>query len=156
MSKIFIESSKHTGTAVIEILQNCPIFNDKIHAPVTDKEVRADAQVVLEHGKPMLFGKENEKGLVLDGFKLKVVSIGVDGITESDILIHDAFEEDNTLHNMLIKMSMPQMPVAMGIIRSVISESFNNLIHNQIDEVKKSSTINSVNDLLNSGETWKV
>lgn len=156
MSKIFIESSKHTGTSVIEILQNCPIFNDKIHAPVTDKETRSDAQVVLEHGQPMFFGKEKEKGLVLDGFKLKVVEIGVDGVTESDILIHDAFEEDNTLHNMLIKLRMPQMPVAMGIIRSVKSDSYNDLVHAQIEDVKSTSKIKNVNELLNSGETWQV
>lgn len=156
MTKVFIESSKHRGTSTIEILQNCPIFNDKIHAPVTDKEVRDDAQVILEHGEPMLFGKEKEKGLVLDGVKLKIATIGENGVKADDILVHDAYEADNTLHTMLINMKAPDMPVAMGIIRAVKADTFNQRIHDQIEVVTAQSAIKSVNDLLNSGDTWEV
>ena len=157
MSKIFIEASQHKGTSLIEILQNCPIFNDKVHAPITDKENRADAQLILEHGKPMLFGENNSKGIVLNGFKLKAVRLGDNGITESDILVHDAHEEDSTLHSMLIKMSLDKdLPVAMGIIRAVEAPTYNELLHNQIDDVKSTSKINTVDELLLSGDTWEV
>ena len=157
MSKIFIEASKHKGTSLIEILQNCPIFNDKVHAPITDKENRAGSQLILEHGKPVLFGEENSKGIVLDGLKLKAVTIGENGISEADILVHNAKEEDSTLHTMLIKMNLDKdLPVAMGIIRAVESSTYDELLHQQIKDVKSTSKINSVDELLHSGDTWEV
>ena len=119
MTKIFIESSQHQGTSLIEILQNCVIFNDKAHGAVTDKDQKDDFQLHLEHGAPMLFGKDKEKGLRLNGFKLEVITIGENGIQESDVLIHDAYEPDTAIHNMLIKMAPPHFPMALGIIRAI-------------------------------------
>ena len=75
MSNIFIESHKFKGTSLIEILQNCVIFNDGCFTHVTDKKVKEDKQIYLEHGKPMIFGKEKDKGIVLNGLKLEVVTI---------------------------------------------------------------------------------
>ena len=90
MTSLFIEAEKFKGTSLIEILQNCVIFNDGCFTQFTDKKVREDMQMFLEHGKPMIFGKERDKGLVLNGLKLEVVTIGENGVTESDILVHDA------------------------------------------------------------------
>ena len=118
MADIFVKATKHKGTSLIEILQNCVIFNDKTHKAVTSKETRDDYQLHLEEGKPMLFGKENRKGIRLNGFKLEVVTLGENGTTEDDILIHDAKTEDPTLHLMLIKMAPPDFPMALGEIRA--------------------------------------
>ena len=85
-----LAAAKHKGTSVVECLVNCVIFNDGAHGYLAEKETRTDRLIMLEHGKPMIFGKENNKGLVLNGFDLKVVTIGENGITEKDILIHDA------------------------------------------------------------------
>ena len=93
---LFIEADKFKGTALIEVLQNCVIFNDGCYTQYTDKEVKDDKQIYLQHGKPMIFGKERNKGLVLKGLKLEVVTIGENGVTEADILIHDAKESDPT------------------------------------------------------------
>ena len=153
MTEIFLEAEKHQGTSVVEIMQNCVIFNDKVFAEYTDKEVRADNILHVEQGKPMIFGKESNQGLVLNGFKLEQVTIGENGITEADILVHDAREEDSTLHMMLAKL---QMPIVTGVIRDVPDATFDMRMQRQIEETEQSSKFKSVNDLFNSGETWEI
>ncbi len=153
MTAIFVEAEKHQGTSIIEILQNCVIFNKDIFSEYTAKDVKLDNQVYVEHGKPMIFGVESNKGLVLDGFKLKVVTIGKEGVSEKDVLVHDAHEEDSTLHMMLTKL---HMPIVIGIIRAVASDSFEVRMQRQVEEVEKNSPFRSVNDLLASGETWEI
>src|SRR5512137_2089932 len=84
-TQIYIEAAKHKGTSVVEVLQNCVIFNDGIHDGVAGREVRDDRTIILKHGEPMIFGKDNDKGLVLDGLKLKVVKLGENGISEKNL-----------------------------------------------------------------------
>ncbi|MCO6500984.1 MAG: 2-oxoacid:ferredoxin oxidoreductase subunit beta [Vicingus serpentipes] len=156
MVDVMIAAEKHKGTSLIEILQNCIIFNDKVFAGVTAKDVKLDRQLWLEHGKPMIFGAEENKGLVLNGLKLEIVTIGENGVTEADILVHDAYEQDKTLHNLLITMSAPEFPVAFGVIRSVEDNSFDENIWNQIKEEKANAKYSSVDELMNSGVTWEI
>lgn len=156
MTEVMIKAEKYKGTSLIEILQNCVIFNDKVFDGVTNKAVKLDRQLWLEHGEPMIFGKEGNKGIVLNGLKLEVVTIGENGVTAADILIHDAHEKDNTLHNMLIKMKVPEFPVAFGIIRSVEESSFDQNVWDQIAYEKEHSKYNSVDELMNSGVTWEI
>lgn len=153
---IFEASAKHKGTSVVEVLQNCVIYNQGIHSEITDPLHRADRQLLLEHGKPMLFGAENEKGLVFDKGKLKVALIGENGVTEKDILVHDATEIDPTLHMALINMQLPDMPVAFGVIRSVPAYVYDVEMVAQINEVQKKRKITCVDELLKSGNTWEV
>ncbi len=153
---IFEESAKHQGTSVVEVLQNCVIFNNGIHNALTDPNHRADRQLILEQGKPMLFGAEKEKGLVFKNGKLEVAVIGKNGIAESDILVHDATENDPTLHMALINMALPDMPVALGVIRSVSAPVYDTEMKAQIDHVQQNSKISCVDDLLKSGNTWEV
>lgn len=156
MTQIFVESSKHRGTSLIEILQNCVIFNDKTHGAITAKENKDEFQLHLEHGQPMLFGKEKNKGIRLNGFKLEAVTIGENGITEEDILIHDAHEEDITLHMMLIKMQPPNFPMALGIIRAIEAPTYDDLTKGQYELSKENAKFNNVDELLHSGNTWEV
>jgi len=153
MTQLFIDAEKFKGTSLIEVLQNCPIFNDGCYTHITDKAVRADKQIYLEHDKPMIFGKERDKGLVLKGLKLEVVSIGENGITENDILIHDTKESDSTLHSMLVRL---ENPVATGIIRAVEELTFEEREDALTREVKANSKFNKVDDLFFSGETYEV
>ncbi len=153
---IFSLAEKHKGTSVVEVLQNCVIFNNGIHAEITDPNHRADRQLILEHGKPMIFGAENEKGIVFENGKLKVVKIGENGVKESDILVHDSEEEDPTLHMALINMKLPDFPVAFGVIRNVTAPVYDVEMEAQIKEVQKNRKITCVDELLKSGNTWEV
>ena len=151
-----VAAAKHKGTSIVECLVNCVIFNNGAHSWISDKENRADRIIVLEHGKPMIFGKNNDKGLVLDGWNLKVVTIGENGITEKDILVHDAKEEDPTLHYKLAMMTGPDMPIAMGVIRDVEAETYEEAVHNQITDVQSKTNIHNFDDLVNSCEKWDI
>lgn len=153
MTDIFVEAEKFRGTSVMEVLQNCVIFNDAVFDDITNKDTRDDNQLWVEHGKPMIFGKEKNKGLVLNRLKLETVTIGENGITEADILVHDATEEDNTLHQMLAKL---HSPTVMGIIRKVEDSTLGDRVNAQMAEVKKKSKFHSVNDMLLSGDVWEV
>lgn len=152
---ILVEAACHKGMSVTEALVNCVIFNNKTHADYADtKAVRAEHTIYLEHGKPMIFGAQKDKGIILDGLKLKVVKIG-DEYGINDILVHDAHCEDTTLHTMLAKMKYPEFPVAVGIIRQVDRPTYNDEVERQILEQQPSGK-KSANELFFSGETWTV
>jgi len=153
MSALFVEAEKFKGTSLIEVLQNCVIFNDGCFNQYTDKTVKDDQQLFLEHGKPMVFGKNRDKGLMLDGLKLKVVTIGEDGVTQEDLLVHDATEKDPTLHQMLIRCTYP---LATGIIRQVKEPSFEEREAELTAQVKANSPFKNIDDLFFSGETYEV
>jgi 2-oxoglutarate ferredoxin oxidoreductase subunit beta len=138
------------------MLCNCVIFADGIHKVISDPAVRADRTILLEHGKPMIFGANRNKGIVLDGLTLKVVTLGQDGITEKDLLVHDAHTVDPTLHFKLAMMGGEDMPVAMGVIRDVAAPTYDEAVNAQIEEVKGKKPQRTLRDLLLSGETWEV
>lgn len=144
----------HKGYSVCEFLTNCVIFNNGTHGWIATKEDRLERTVVLEHGKPMIFGKDRNKGLVLDGWNLKVVTIGENGVKESDILVHDAKCEDATLHLKLALMDGPDMPIAMGVIRDVECETYDVAVTNQIKEVQAKSKYHTFDELIGSLEQW--
>ncbi|WP_299576939.1 2-oxoacid:ferredoxin oxidoreductase subunit beta [uncultured Sunxiuqinia sp.] len=154
--QVFAEAAKHKGTSIVEVLQNCVIFNDGIHEQIADPKHRAERQLFLEHGKPMIFGKENEKGLVLECGRLKVVTIGENGVTQDDILVHDAKQVDLSIHMQLIQMSLPEFPIAMGVIRAVEAPVYDEELVKQVEEVTANRKVNSMDELLCSGNTWEV
>ena len=155
---IFVAAAKHDGTSVTEMLVNCVIFNDGSHRAFSDREVKADRTITLKHGEKMIFGKNRDKGLMLDkqNLKLKVVTIGQDGITEDDILTHDAHSDNIGIHTMLVDMKYPDYPVALGIIRDVKDKTYDDNVRDQLLEVKANAKIHCVDDLLRSGSTWEV
>ncbi|MBK5208906.1 MAG: 2-oxoacid:ferredoxin oxidoreductase subunit beta [Flavobacteriaceae bacterium] len=153
MTQIFIDAHKFKGTSLVEVLQNCVIFNDGCFTNVTDKDVKEDKQIFLEHGKPMIFGKNRNKGLVLNKLKLEVVTIGEKGITEEDILVHNAKEEDKTLHQMLVRL---EYPLATGIIRSFTDVTLEEREDALTAYVKANSKFKETDDLFFSGETYEV
>lgn len=152
-----VEAAKHDGTSVVEILQNCVIFNDKTFADFAlDKQSREENTIVLKHGEKMVFGKNRDKGLVQLGMKLMVVRIGEGGVTIDDIMTHNAYEPNPGIHMMLVNMRYPNYPVAMGVIRNVADHTYDDEVCVQVENVKKKSTITCVDDLLRSGETWEI
>ncbi|MBT8270377.1 MAG: 2-oxoacid:ferredoxin oxidoreductase subunit beta [Flavobacteriaceae bacterium] len=153
MTQIFIEAEQFKGTSLVEVLQNCPIFNNGAFDEFTDKAVRTDRQLYVEHGQPMIFGANRDKGLVLNGLKLEVVTIGENGITEEDILVHDAKEEDPTLHQMLARL---RFPLVTGVIRSFHDITLEERKDEQNEQVKTDSKFTVTADLFYSGDTYQV
>ncbi|MDR1737503.1 MAG: 2-oxoacid:ferredoxin oxidoreductase subunit beta [Candidatus Symbiothrix sp.] len=154
--EILKAAALHQGTSVVETLQNCVIFNDGIHDNVLGREVRAERTIYLQQGKKMIFGKDNDKGLVQDGFQLKAVTIGQDGYTLDDVLVHDATIEDPTLHLKLALMDGTDLPVALGIIRQVEAPTYDEEVKNQIISVKEKKTARTLKEFLMSGDVWEV
>ena len=152
MKEVFKAAALHKGTSVVEVLQNCVIFNNQIHASITNKETRKDVQIYLEADKPMIFGKERDKGLIYKNNRLRVVKLGENGITEDDILRHDPTNPEDSIHYSLAKMTLPDFPMAMGVIRSCdCNEPYDELYTMQIEAAQKKSKIKNMDDLLNSG-----
>ncbi|MCF8363806.1 MAG: 2-oxoacid:ferredoxin oxidoreductase subunit beta [Prolixibacteraceae bacterium] len=154
--EIFDVAARHIGTSVVEVLQNCVIFSSGIHDEITKGEDREDKQIYLKHGEKMIFGTNKDKGLVLENGKLKAITIGKDGYTIDDVLVHDAKEESLYMHAALINMQMPEMPVAFGVIRAVEAIPYDVAMEGQIAEVQKTRKIKCMDDLLRSGNTWEV
>ena len=152
---IMTRAAKHDGTSVVEVLQNCMIFNDKAHAAITDRAVRDDRTIILEDGKPMIFGKEKNKGLRFNGRCLEAVTIGENGITIDDIMVHHEDTEDTGIHMMLARMH-GDLPVAIGVIRNVKKTSYTQLYEDQMEEQMANGKYKCVDDLLNSGDTWEI
>lgn len=154
--EVLVAAARHKGTSVVEMLQNCVIFNNGIHSWVTDKETRADRTIHLVHGEKMLFGKNNEKGLVRDGFLVKAVTIGEDGYTMDDVLVHDAHCKENFLHQQLAMMDGHELPLALGVIRDVEAPTYNDELHAQVAAVQAKKGFSSLRDMIMAGETWEV
>lgn len=154
---VFVQAEKHKGTSVVEILQNCVIFNDNIHKEIVDKAYRDDRTILLKHGGKMIFGTNMDKGLVLDGFNLKVVTIGQEGYTIEDILVHDASTQDNILHLKLGLMAPENgFPMAIGVIRDVEGLCYDQEVEKMIKDVQTTAKNKTLNDFLMSGEVWEV
>lgn len=154
--EVLTAAALHKGTSVVELLQNCVIYNNGIHNFITDRENRADRTIHLEHGKKMLFGKEMNRGLVQNGFLLKAVEIGKDGYTMDDVLVHDAHTPSNFLHQQLAMMDGHELPLAIGVIRDVEAPSYNEEVDRQVKEVRAKKGFDSLRSMILAGETWEV
>ena len=155
-TNILVQAEHHKGASVVEILQNCVIYFDGAHQAITDKATEKDNQLWIEHGKPMIFGKENNKGIIMREGRLEVAVIGENGITEKDILVHDAHTPDPYVHLQLVRMTLPEFPVVFGVIREVKMPTYERLLEQQIEEVKAlKPKMKTMQDVLNSGNTWE-
>lgn len=153
MTSLFIEAEKFKGTSLIEVLQNCVIFNNGCFTHFTDRKVKEDQQIFLEHGKPMIFGQNKDKGIILKGLNLEVVTIGENGITEEDILVHNAEEKNPTLHQMLVRL---EYPIVTGVIRKVKDVTLEEREQELTQKVKENSVFSKTDDLFFAGDTYEV
>ena len=155
--RILKAAQQHKGAAVCEILQNCVIFNNGCYDPIYTKEARRKNAIYVEHGKPLVFGENEEYGLMQEGFGLKVVKIGENGVTLADILIHDAHATDDTLQLKLAMMDNEHgFPVALGIIRDVEAPTYDEAVNAQIEEVKGKKPYHNFMELLETNDIWEV
>lgn len=154
--EVLVAAARHRGASVVEMLQNCVIFNQGIYSFVSDRELRPDHTIHLRHGEKMLFGKEMNKGLVQDGFLLKAVTIGEDGYTIDDVLTHDAHCQSNFLHQQLAMMDGKSLPLAIGVIRDVEAPVYEEEVDKQTHNVEERKHFGSLRDMIMAGETWEV
>ena len=148
--------AKHKGISFIEVYQNCNIFNDHAFDYFADRSVRSDNVLYLEDGKPMIFGKDRNKGIRMNGAHPEVVTIGENGITEADLLVHDVNLADPSVAFMLARMEQPNFPQPVGIFRAVERATYEDLMVDQIDAAILKSGPGSLEELINSGDTWVV
>ena len=146
----------HHGSAFVEVLQNCNIFNDGAYREFTERDVRDDRMLVLEHGKPMIFGTDRAKGIRLNGLRPEIVTLGENGVTEADLLVHDEESEDPYLAYMLSRMWWPDFPVPVGVLRRTARPTHDQLAVGQIEDAVTRQGAGDLGKLLVSGETWTV
>ena len=153
---VFRRAKEHKGTSLVEIFQNCIVYNDNVFGSFTDREVAEERQVHLEHGQPMVFGKDRDKGLRLDPARLRLeaVTLGENGITEADLLVHD--ETNAMLAQLLAAMEPPALPVALGVLYCDPEPSYESLIAEQRAKRPEQGGPAGIDALLRAGHTWTV
>ena len=154
MQSMIMRSHGHKGTSFMEIYQNCNIFNDGAFSNQTDREQKADTVLILENGEPMLFGSDKNKGIRLDGNTPKVVELG-DKWGMDDVLVHD--ESDYVIASLLSNMTyQPEFPDPIGVLYAVESDTYEDTMVAQLNQAVKKKSNGTVQDLLNTGDTWVV
>jgi len=135
MPVMFERALQHKGASFVEILQNCIIYNDAVFEEFTDKSQSPETTLMVEHGKPMVFGKDGEKGIRIKPGTLvpEVVTLGEDGVSEADLLVHD--ETDATLAHMLTTLAPPEFPLALGVLYCDPTESYENRVHGRVEDL---------------------
>jgi 2-oxoglutarate ferredoxin oxidoreductase subunit beta len=155
LSATLARAAEHRGTAFIEVYQNCNVFNDGAWSYATDKESKTDTIVELEHGKPLIFGKERNKGIRLNGMQPEIVELGK-GISEDDLLFHDERAPEPSLAYLLSRMRYPEFPEPIGVFRAVDAPKYDQELNLQIARAKKEKGEGDLDQLFNYGETWEV
>ncbi|MFH0793824.1 MAG: 2-oxoacid:ferredoxin oxidoreductase subunit beta [bacterium] len=157
LALVLEQAAKHKGTAFVEVYQNCNIFNDGAYDYATNKDTKSDTTLVLEHGKPLIFGKDRDKGIRLNAqFGPEVVKLGENGITEKDLLVHNEKAEDPSLAFMLSRLAHPDFPEPIGVFRAVERPTFDGLVEDQIEQAIEKRGEGVLQKLLTGNETWTV
>ncbi len=155
LGEILFRAAMHPGTSVVEVYQNCNVFNDGAWTYAQDKATRADTTIELEHGKPLIFGKNRDKGIRLNGLTPEIVDLTTGEFAVDDLLFHDE-KADPVLVNIFTKMQHPDFPEPIGIFRAVEQPIYEHQVNGQIDEAINRQGAGDLNKLFNSGETWVV
>ncbi len=157
LQEMIKRAAAHKGAAFIEIFQNCSIFNDGAFDVLTDKKTKDDNVLVLEHGKPMLFGANKNKGIIMDGAKPKVVEVGNGSHRVEDILVHDEFDESPVLATLLAHLTDDAtMPTPIGIFRQISKATYDGEVEAQIHTVTDKKGKGDLEKVLFAGNTWEV
>jgi 2-oxoglutarate ferredoxin oxidoreductase subunit beta len=151
---ILERAARHVGTAFVEIYQNCNIFNDGAYDYATDKSTKSENTVYLEHGKPLIFGKNSDKGIRLQGLNPEVVDLKT--VSKDDLLMHDEKAPEPSLAFLLSRMRQPDFPEPLGVFRDVQKPVYGDLVHDQITQAVKLRGEGDLQSLVTGTETWTV
>ena len=151
-----VAAQQHRGCSIVECLVNCVIFNNGTHAWIADREQRAEHSIILKHGEKMLFGKDKDKGLTVEiDHRTCVPKIVIVPADDPRVLTHDAHQQDPTLHRLLALMGQENnLPVALGVIRDVEAETYDEAVNNQIVEVRSKAKAKCFDELTGTLESW--
>ncbi len=150
-------AARHKGVSFVEVYQNCNIFNDGAFEYFTDRAVRSDHMIYLEHGQPLVFGKNRDRGIRMNGARPEVVQLGGDmGLNEKDLLVHDIHLADPSVAFMLARMEYPEFPQPVGVFRAVTRDTYEDMMSAQIAAAIAKSGPGDLHQLIHSGDTWIV
>ena len=145
---------EHQGTAFLEVYQNCQVYNANAYAWATDRQTKNEHVIYLEHGKPLVFGNQREKGIRLDGEKLEIVELSK--VSSDDLVIHDETATNSSMAFRLAQMHYPEFPEPLGVLRAVQKPAYEEMLMGQIDAAIKKSGPGELDKLFHAGDTWKV
>lgn len=153
LAMVLKRAAQHKGTSIVEVYQNCNVFNDGAWNYASEKATREDNTIELEHGKPLIFGKNRDKGIRLNGYKLEIVDLNA--VRESELLVHDE-KGDSALTYMLARMRHPQFPEPIGVFRDVELPTFEEAVRGQIEDATAKKGKGDLQKLFGGGDTWTV
>lgn len=156
LQEMIRRSHKHKGTSFLEVYQNCVIFNDGTFSALTEKDTKQDSVLYLEHGKPLVYGKENDKGIIMDGLTPKVVSLADGKYSVNDLVVHDEHAKDATWAHILSRMNRSaDYPQPLGVFRDVERPTYEKGLVNQIELAKGKRGTGNLESLFNEGDVWE-
>ncbi|MBI3839908.1 MAG: 2-oxoacid:ferredoxin oxidoreductase subunit beta [Planctomycetia bacterium] len=155
LTMVLKRAAEHVGTSFVEVYQNCNVFNDGAFEYATGRDTKSETTLELEHGKPLIFGKNRDKGIRLNGMDPEIVELGK-GISEDDLLFHDEKAPEPSLAYLLSRMSQPQFPEPIGVFRAVDHPRYEERLNEQITSTQKARGKGDLQTLFTSGETWTV
>ena len=156
LGHVFTRARDHKGASFVEIIQNCIVFNDDAFAHFTEKSISKNSQIIVKHGEKLIYGAASDKGIRVKpgAFELEAVTIGENGITEDDILVHD--ETNRVLAGLLVAMKPPEMPVALGVIYCDPATPYEQAVKAQVEASVAANGVGDLDVLLRKGSTWTV
>lgn len=155
LTMVLERAAHHKGTAFVEVYQDCNVFNSGAWEYATDKAIKADHIVYIEHGKPLVFGKDVKRGIRLNGMHPEIVEVGK-GITEDDLLFHDEKATEPSLAFLLSRMRQPEFPEPLGVFRDIEAPIYDKMVNDQVAAAVSKRGEGDVDALFNSGDTWVV
>ena len=148
-------AAQHKGTAYVEIYQNCNIFNDKAFANLTDKETKDESALYLEHGKPLVFGKNKDRGIRMRGTQMEVIELGGE-LGPDDCLVWDETQDNSATAFLMAQLQPPHFPTPLGVFRNVEKPSYEERVIGQLQTETDRLGVGRLEDLLKGGDTWVV
>jgi 2-oxoglutarate/2-oxoacid ferredoxin oxidoreductase subunit beta len=156
MHGVLARAAQHKGTAFVEVLQNCVVFNDGAYEALADKATRGDARVLVEHGKPLVYGNASDRGIRLRGLQPEAVKLGEGGVTADDLLVHDEAAPQTAQATLVAQLGGPDAPVALGVFRAVREPTYQESHAAQAAAAREAKGRGRLEALLHSGDTWKI
>lgn len=154
LGEILQRAAQHKGSALVHILQNCPVFNDGAFEPVRDRMKRMEHGLYLNHGKPLVFGKDQDKGIILEGLAPKVVPLTP--ANRDQVLVHDEQAAQPTLAFLLSRLPFPDFPIPLGVFRAITKPTYETALVAQVEEAKGAAGSPDIQRVLEGPETWSI
>ncbi len=156
LQMVLRRAAAHRGSVFVEIFQNCNIFNDGTFEDFASRSVRQDRTIYLEDGQPMVFGKERNRGIRINGAAASVVDLEDGKFKEADLLFHDEHADSGSLAYMLSQLKFPEFPIPLGVYRAVERPTYERMLEDQVTEAMSVEGAGDLEALLNAGDTWTV